>query len=350
MIVNKWMEQSIIVKGYLRSAIYDLNRLKLHLVDKRIDEVIEKAEGVSREQFLEKADSTEIEWFNHLTELELLQPVPSICFENFTPLSINWESPKLIIETYLHEDNNIKECIKLLRLVDCRNIILIVEDDSSLDMLMNDHFRQTDLFSLDIFIKKINLPDKYYKDLISKYPIINKLHFNKTLDNSNNQAPSKIEYSLPIHYLTIGSFLEAQEHNLFFNKTLFIDKNGCISNTITSEKSELNINQLNSKNIRRQVENSDVLQKYWEAKKDNTDVCKECEFRYQCLDARIPEKRESDDMWFHKKECEYNPFIGKWKGEDHYVPLKEIGVLTNNSGYKIDESKIEAANHIIWGN
>jgi hypothetical protein len=73
--------------------------------------------------------------------------------------------------------------------------------------------------------------------------------------------------------------------------------------------------------------------------KKETSVCNECEFRYMCTDPRVPYR--GSKKWFHKIECTYNPFISKWKYEDGYKTLGEVGVIIDNiSGIvSIDEKK-----------
>ena len=83
-------------------------------------------------------------------------------------------------------------------------------------------------------------------------------------------------------------------------------------------------------------------------KKDETDVCKDCEFRHMCVDNRLPYER-SPNEWYHKIECNYNPYIAKWEGEEGYRTLAECGVISNEEGFSIDHEKIAEINEELWG-
>ena len=86
-----------------------------------------------------------------------------------------------------------------------------------------------------------------------------------------------------------------------------------------------------------------TFQKYWNITKDKCDVCKNCEYRYMCIDSRVPLSRNENE-WYYKTECNYNPFIGSWKGELEYKSLIECGIVANENGFTIDRNKLELVN------
>ena len=90
------------------------------------------------------------------------------------------------------------------------------------------------------------------------------------------------------------------------------------------------------------------FQHYWNVKKDDSSVCSDCEFRYACMDRRIPEPRLVLG-WFHATECPYNPYICKWQGEEGYRTLAECGVVSNAEDFSIDHERIAAINAELWG-
>jgi hypothetical protein len=66
-----------------------------------------------------------------------------------------------------------------------------------------------------------------------------------------------------------------------------------------------------------------------------------------CVDRRELFKDKNGD-WFHKKECAYNPFIAKWEGEDDYLSLKNCGIVSDYSGFAIDNEVYESVFKQIW--
>lgn len=82
--------------------------------------------------------------------------------------------------------------------------------------------------------------------------------------------------------------------------------------------------------------------------KFEVDICKDCEHKLICHDNRFPLCR-NDNNWYHEIECNYNPYIAKWKGEDGYHNLEECGVVSNENGFSIDHDQIARINKELWG-
>ena len=62
---------------------------------------------------------------------------------------------------------------------------------------------------------------------------------------------------------------------------------------------------------------------------------------------RVPYQRP-DREWYHKIECNYNPYIAKWKGEDGYRTLSDCGVISNENEFSIDHERIAKINEELW--
>lgn len=94
---------------------------------------------------------------------------------------------------------------------------------------------------------------------------------------------------------------------------------------------------------------TNLLEEFWHSPKTKTNICQNCEFRHVCIDNRLPKKREGDGMWYHTTECNYNPYIAKWKGEEGYRTLTECGVKSDETGFSIDHERIAKINEELWG-
>jgi hypothetical protein len=129
---------------------------------------------------------------------------------------------------------------------------------------------------------------------------------------------------------------------------MFIENN-LITENRGSENTIAEVDKIKSKDSSLNLLKSTKLTKYWNVRKDNTDVCKNCEFRYFCLDDRIPDIRPKDNSWYYKTECNYNPYIAKWKDEDGYKTLEECGIQSNANGFKLNRKKLNAINKVLWG-
>src|SRR5699024_2396040 len=108
-----------------------------------------------------------------------------------------------------------------------------------------------------------------------------------------------------------------------------------------------NINKL-LKNDFLEIINSKQFRYLWNKKKENTLVCKECEFRFMCVDPREPRMNEKGE-WFHENECTYNPYISKWGNEDGFKSLAECGVkITRKGVFSIDTEKANKIFETEW--
>ena len=143
-------------------------------------------------------------------------------------------------------------------------------------------------------------------------------------------------------------FRESFYQNTYFNKKIFFDSNGNIKNAPECDEIFGNIKEINNPEELKKIISTPEFQKYWDVNKDIQDVCKDCEFRYMCVDNKIPYQR-TENEWYHKMECNYNPYIAKWEGEEGYKTLAECGVFSDENGFSIDHEKIAAINNELWG-
>jgi hypothetical protein len=111
-----------------------------------------------------------------------------------------------------------------------------------------------------------------------------------------------------------------------------------IENLFNINNNFLDLNWLNEKGI------SDL----WSISKNKIEVCCSCEFNRICLDNRIPIQNTKNEKWIYSTECEYNPFISKWKGEDGYTNLEDAGIIVKQNNFIIDRRKINQLNKKLW--
>lgn len=103
-------------------------------------------------------------------------------------------------------------------------------------------------------------------------------------------------------YISFDHFHEAKLYNTFFNKKIFVDKHFA-----------LKLNPLDDFTLGDVFSNIFKLRKpesswIWNINKDKVIICKDCEFRYMCLDDRIPSKR-GDGLFYYKQKCIYDPLL-----------------------------------------
>lgn len=111
----------------------------------------------------------------------------------------------------------------------------------------------------------------------------------------------------------IHLYNEANFYNPYLNGKMFIDSNGNIHNSHETKTTFGNINKMSLGELKNLIE-SKRFRMLWSINKNMISICKDCEFRYVCVDNRIP-SRSRGGVWHHKIDCEYNPYTGRWLKE-----------------------------------
>jgi SPASM domain peptide maturase of grasp-with-spasm system len=115
-------------------------------------------------------------------------------------------------------------------------------------------------------------------------------------------------------------FTESQHHNTCLNRKISIDVEGNIKNCPSMAQSFGNIRDTT---LQEALEHPD-FKKYWNVKKDEIAVCKDCEFRHICTDCRAY-LENPEDMYSKPLKCGYNPYTAEWE-EWSTNPLKEKAI------------------------
>ena len=335
MTVYKWMEEIQVVEGYNRACLFDLNRCDYQFISKDILELISRIDGRSQKDL--KIEINELEWFNDFKQKEYFFEIPKKLFGNFSKLSLEWESPSFIINAIIHESDKLPRYIQLIDELLCKHIAIYTKTITSLKEIILNNFLVSNFHSVNFILED---DEEYDADILNtlkdEYPIIGRVDLLKNIVSNQTQN------SFVINSLI---FSESQNFNPFFNRRLYIGKNGEIKNS--SESSQIFGNIENDIDKLKKIIQSNEFNEIGRIKKELIDVCKSCEFRFVCLDNRIPIKRNENEYYFNE-ECNYNPFISKWKEEDGYLTLKECGVHSNESEYKINHDLILEINKKLW--
>ena len=117
--------------------------------------------------------------------------------------------------------------------------------------------------------------------------------------------------------INVQFFSEAQSYNSCLNKKISIDTEGNIKNCPSMKE---HFGNTKTTSLQTALKNK-KFKKYWDITKDKITVCKDCEFRYICLDCRAY-LEDPDDLHSKPLKCGYDPYTGKWE-EWNKNPLKE---------------------------
>lgn len=98
------------------------------------------------------------------------------------------------------------------------------------------------------------------------------------------------------------------QFNTCLNKKLSIDENGLIKNCPSCSKY---MGFANEAAALIKASDSSQYAYYSRLKKDDIDVCKDCEFRHVCTDCR-QYLTDSGNVLSKPAKCTYNPYTARW--------------------------------------
>jgi|GEM_PF-2565510 len=310
-------------RGYRESTFFNFLMNRAFKLDKRTADKIEK---LAKKKFFNNAD---IDILEFLMDEGLIFEISETEADMFICSKKTYNSPYLI--EYLVAHFTGKYSLELLTNLCQDSMIpfLIIKSDMDLvEELSQLISRNSYPSSVSIYTDNQHLIESGNKFRI----YIQK----NTFDSFVNRD------SLSINKLL---FSETKNYNSYFNRKLFIGEHGEIK---CSPESEENFGQIETMYQLLDIVLIEDFQKYWKVSKDMCDVFKDCEFRRMCVDNRIPHKR-NDGSYYFVQECNYNPYIAKWKNEDGYVSLAVSGVDVSSEKLNIDHDRIATINKRIWG-
>jgi hypothetical protein len=250
-------------------------------------------------------------------------------------------NPSIITNAKINLDYNKKNITNLdlifryLESLLCKHIVIDFENEATIKDLKV-LFSIINNYNIHEALLLLNYSDELYSDDFAdivlssnrfKSIIIFNSPFTKNLENhiyyypSDRRIPNyeknKNEF-IPTNQL----YIESLKYHSYFNRKLFIGSNGELKNGPECEDRFGYIQDYSSFSELKKVIENPCFQKYWNAKKDDSIICRDCEYRYMCVDNRLP-YLNMNKVWYHKIECNYNPYIAKWKGEEDYMTVKE---------------------------
>ena len=350
------------VKGINRSLIYDLFFKKYTLIPNDLYDIL-KAKPSGKLMNLQKeiSDINTPELEEYFNFLEQEKCIFYFDFpDQFPEISLIFKSPSFISNAIIEisDIKNNKEVLKMISELNIPGIALIIENDETKFKNKKNlkYLNKSSTQHIELIFKNFIEIDEMIFDQEPRIHIIKifKSTFEKT-QMLSNEVLKKIEYKTnhvnfdpKIKFnINLEFFIESQLHHTYFNRKLYIGKNGEIKNAPECKEIHGYIQDVKTIKELQEIISKSAFQKYWYVHKEITDICKNCEFRHMCIDNRIPIQR-TENEWFHKEECNYNPYICKWKGESNYKTLTECGVISNENEFSIDYNKIAEINAILW--
>ena len=345
--ILKLHAETPIVKGYLRSCIYDLSRKTHDFIPNEIGYKMLAYENMPADVIAAEFDDDDKQWLNYFLDKEYAFFIDEAFAECFPKIDFTWLTPSLITNAIIDiSPSSPGFNYKYLEQLNCKHLLLRffgLHNPDDIIKYLDNAVKDFTFKSIDVVIEKNPAITKkeysvFAKALLKQVRQITSLNF---------AEEKKEEGFVPQLVLNIDTFSEGQSYNTYFNRKLYISATGDIKNSIEDTVVHGNIKDIESYNSFRTITEKQQFQKNGDIKKDDISVCKDCEFRYMCIDNRIPQPSATGG-WYFEKECAYNPYIAKWKGEDNYHTLKEAGIVLEAGEIKLDMAIIDELNQLIW--
>lgn len=322
----------ILTEGYSQNIISDL------LLGKYI-EVTKGLENLCQTKNLKELKlSTEnifwepiVNFYNKLARLKFgfFTKIP----EFFPRIGTDWEDAEIVSNAIIRYDgkNPIPLDISFQKLSDtlCFYIVLDISNLRSIvqfQEILTD-IQKSNLCSVELYVQyQADVSDKELFSILAKQMKVISL----TLYNAENDEIIDIGNDIQATYMKSSSnifdhcgavepalfdtrdshFLESMHRNTCLNKKLTIDSEGNIKSCPVMPQVFGNIKDANL----HEVVNNTELQKIWNIKKDDIEVCKDCEYRHICTDCR-GHIVDTENIHSKPSKCKYNPYTGKWEND-----------------------------------
>ena len=315
------------VKGATRSIICDIQRSTFFYITNEVFEILNQQ--FCLQDICDESRRKEIlEILNYLKEKDFgfFTSEP----ENFPKIDFSLDDfPEIVKNAIIDFDDNtnhdLQSIVSQLSALGCSAVELRFFDCISQDVFLKylSYFKKSPVRTLNIVIKysswctaknidKIFFNNKRLttiiiynspKKMLQKPNLKSLIYFTK----ENIQSSLCCGNTSPYYFqVNIDFFKEALAYNTCLNKKLCIDSEGYIKNCPAMENS---YGHIRNTKIKECLEN-DSFQKLWHIKKNDIEICKDCEFRYICPDCRAFTK--SNNLYSKPKKCSYDPYTNSW--------------------------------------
>ncbi|XLS29882.1 grasp-with-spasm system SPASM domain peptide maturase [Flavobacteriaceae bacterium M23B6Z8] len=332
------------IKGALRSIIYDLNRETFDYIPNALFDILDEYSGKKIKEVLDDfhKDNYEIlmEYFDFLVEKEYIffndfetESFPDFPLHHNSPFqisniiidvgdftfkllpSIYQQLEELGVEAvcFRFPNKNVhdKYFYKVLDVFcksSCRTIeIMTVDNDLEEEQSFIEKYDEICLKNQRIFrIHLFNAPKtKWYK---LKKSVSHLFAYTNDLNLKSGHVVDRRNFAVNIKF-----FVEAQNHNVYYNRKVYIDEEGAIKQSPDCKETKLTSFGNISNTRLNSVLNMKDFKEVWNVNKNDIKICKDCEYRYMCTDSRMPIKEENSDFYFFESDCNYDPFTATWK-------------------------------------
>lgn len=326
----------VITEGHSRCLLTDLQTNRVYAVSKEISSFLSTPIELEKLQ-----DDTTIHLVHSLIDKGILLPIPADDIVMFSPLKTEYDCPSIIFDAIIEYGLNIDVFNVLSQLISLRCKYIEIRFPN----LEVDYFRDT-IVSILQYIDQSSLESIDLKLPVSLYNKCSDFVFSieeqharvanitvfgqgatiekdsdRIIYSQSDLVPESCGAISELYMLpNLRLYTESLHHNTCLNRKISIDAEGNIKNCPSMKDCYGNIKDTTLK----EAIEKQGFKKYWNIKKDDIAVCKDCEFRNICTDCRAY-LENPEEMYSKPLKCGYNPYACEWE-EWSTNPLKQKAI------------------------
>lgn len=321
------------VRGARRSTICDLQRQTYHLVPNGLYDILTLFNNVTLEEIKNEFDVSEHEVIDEYFEFLVKNELGFWCDDPacFPTIDLGWEAPErvtnAIIDTGSESSHDYSVIFSQLDDLGCRAVLMRWFCFIHIDQLDNilAFARAGRLRSIELVVPYgEGWEDSAAENLCRTHKRITSVYLHsapRTRSASMRSGTVPLVWQAqavtsemhcgevtPTYFIVnINSFAESQEFNSCLNRKISVDQRGEIRNCPAMGQSFGNISDTSLQGV---IARRD-FQEIWRVNKDQIEICKDCEFRYICIDCRAL-IRNPEDRYSKPSKCTYDPYKAVW--------------------------------------
>lgn len=319
------------VKGPVKSIICDIQRNDYDEIPNSLCDLLMTYDGYSIEEIKTHYPIDEHQIIDEY--LDFLQEKQYIFYtetpNSFPPLSLQWDAPQWITNAIIDTDSqsaySIEDTIAQLSTLRCVALelrffdpvpftfietLLLQTQHSSLRSvsLMICYNTSTDIAAAEaLFLLPAPLTNVMFHSHDGKAVTL-------TLPLPIFTTPVRVEDEThcgvisPYNFVVNTSlFTESQHFNNCLNRKISVDRQGFIKNCPSCSQTYGHVKDTSLANALEQPK----FRQVWAIKKDDIEVCRDCEYRYICVDCRAYQR--PDNLAYGKPvKCQYDPYTATY--------------------------------------
>ncbi|NOU19722.1 MAG: grasp-with-spasm system SPASM domain peptide maturase [Bacteroidales bacterium] len=316
-----------VVQGAARSIICDLNG-RVFIIPSKFNsflDLLKDENGIAYEAISSNDGLKELT--EELEQKQMGRFFKTDSVENFPDIRVSWSSPhpitNAIIDVDEKNDTDWEKFILQLDAIGCPFLQIRNFGEISFQKLNSilEIVDQTDVNSVQLIIPFNNQTNFWVEllGLINLFPrvadVIVYNHINKKPQSVEDNRRVRITSEMinnqnscgnikPYFFtLKVDFFNEAHLFNTCLNRKVALTPEGFIKNCPSMAINHGNIKDVNLADIIKR----DEFKFWWSVKKDDIEVCKDCEFRYICSDCRAF-TADINNPYSKPSKCPYDPY------------------------------------------